>query len=558
MKKIIFLLLFFSISIISCKKYLDINSDPDTPQNPDPTSVLPVILSSIPGGGGERGSGGVQFDGLWIGSYVQFWHARNTGDNNNDWDRHGYNGLTGDRAGGIWRLLYFGAGKNMKYCIEEGIKKGQWDVVGTTLAIQAYLFQITTNYHGEIIFKDAFKEDSVFFKYDDQPTLYQGIDSICRSAIDYLNRVDYDASSLRLSRGDLVYNGDVTKWKKFAYGVLARNFAALINKPTYSADSVIKYTDLAMTSGADDCLIPFDGTRNADANIFGTFRDNLGALRQSDYIVRLLDGRVFTGFNNIPSNRDPRTRHMLVASADTTNGNGGYRGALPGIGDPNNSGSTRIRVPVPWGDSINANPGSGNFSAPAGKYLFQNKAVFPIMSYSEMQFMKAEAALRKGDRLTAYNAYRNGINGHFDFINRAIYPRSNNILYNLTPLTALERANYLSGANVKQSAAALTLGDIMQQKFIALWGWGFVETWTDMRKYHYIDQDPTNLGQQVYSGMVMPTALFSENGTNGTPNTKYAYRVRYRYNSEYVWNIYVPAIARTPDYHTLQMWFSQP
>ena len=173
MKKILIALLFLT-TIISCKKYLDINSDPDTPQNPDPTSVLPGILANIPFGGGERGTGGVAVDGVWIGSYIQFWHARSvvtngTIDNNNDWDKQGYNGLTADRAGGIWRLLYFGAGKNMKYCIDEGLKKGQWDVVGVTLAIQAYLFQTATNYHGEIIYQDAFKEDSVFFRYDSQP-----------------------------------------------------------------------------------------------------------------------------------------------------------------------------------------------------------------------------------------------------------------------------------------------------------------------------------------------------------------------------------------------------
>jgi hypothetical protein len=555
MKNKLFILLIASVTMVSCKKWLDINSDPDTPQTPDPTSVFPTLIANIPGGGGERGTGGVQSDALWIGSYIQFWHSR-TNDATviaqADWDRLGYNGFTADRAAGIWRLTYFGAGKGLEYCINEGIKRGQWDVVGATLALKAYLFQMTTNYHGDIIFKDAFKEDSIFFKWDDQAVVYKGVDSLCRLAIDYLNRSDYPQTATRLSvRGDLAFSGDVSKWKKFAYGILARNFAAPIYKSNYSADSVIKYADLGPNTiaGTDDFLIPFDATRNADANWFGTFRDNITNLRQSDYIVKLMDGRVFTGATS-PATRDPRMRHMLSRSVDTvTGGNGGFNGIVPNVTNP--SGNTA--VPTLWGDGITSNPGSGNFSVSVGKYLFQNKVVFPIMTYSEMQFMKAEAALRKGDATTAYTAYKNGIQGHFNFINRTTFPRGNSVLFSVTPISAAEQTAYLVSANVKQSAAALTLGDIMQQKFIALWGWGFVETWTDMRKYHYTDIDPTSTtSAKVYSGWNLPSSIFVDNGG------KFPYRVRPRYNSEYVWNIYVPAIARATDYHTIQTWFSLP
>ncbi|NII29049.1 SusD/RagB family nutrient-binding outer membrane lipoprotein [Pseudoflavitalea sp. X16] len=559
MKKILFIILAGSVLLTSCKKFLDINSDPDTPQNPDPTSVFPVLISNIPGAGGERGTGGVQFDALWIGSYIQFWHAFNSSQNQFTWDAHGHNGHTADRAAGIWRATYFGVGKNMEYCIEEGQKRGQWDVVGAALAIKAYLFQLTTNYHGEIIFHDAFKEDSLFFRWDDQKEVYKGVDSLARLAIAFLDNKEYNPASLRLTRGDLTYGNsanfdtEIARWKKFAYGVLARNFSAIIHKPQYSADSVIKYTDLAMANGADDFVVPFEASRTADANIFGTYRDNMTPIRQSDYIVRLLDGSVFAGSNAL-ANRDPRIRHMLVASPDTLtySGNGGYRVTIPGLGDTVPTASTRRRVPVLWGDSLYSNPGNANFAAKSGKYLFQNKAVMPVMTYSEMQFLKAEAALRKGDATTAHTAYKNGINGHFDFINRTSYPRNQSALFNQTPLSAQERTAYLASANVKQNAADLRLSDIMQQKFIALWGWGFVETWTDMRKYHYWDIDDVQPGatEQVYSGMMKPVLLFADN------NGKYAYRVRPRYNSEYVWNIYMPEIANSPEYHTIETWFS--
>jgi Starch-binding associating with outer membrane len=527
------------ISIGSCKKYLDINSDPDTPQNPDASSVFVALLGNLPAG--------IQFDAVWIGRYIQFWNVNSA---NDDWDRHGYNGFTADRAGAIWRQTYFGLGKNINYVIDEGTKKQQWQYVGAAYAMKAHMFQQCTNYHGEIIFRDAFKEDSVFFKYDPQDVVYGGIDSLCRIAIDYLSRTDFNQGAALLSKGDFsTYAGDQLKWRRFAYGLLARNFSNLSNKASYQPDSVIKYCDLAMASGTDDLLLPFQASRNADANIFGTFRDNLGVVRQSRFIVELLDGKNLIG-NTLPASRDPRLRHMLSSTIDSSNGNGGYRGVVPPSGDP---GTGNTRVAALWGDGLFANPGAGDFGRPAGKYLFHNKTVMPVMTYAEMQFIKAEAAFRKGDRTTALTAYRNGIGAHFDFINRSGYPLANQPLFNLTPISAAERTAYLAGPAVKQTTATLTLTDIMLQKYIALWGWGFVETWCDLRRYHYTDID-ANTGFPVYRNFPLPGAgsLFPDN------LGRYAYRVRYRFNSEYVWNLNLPDSARVVDYHTKEMWFSKP
>ena len=92
----------------------------------------------------------------------------------------------------------------------------------------------------------------------------------------------------------------------------------------------------------------------------------------------------------------------------------------------------------------------------------------------------------------------------------------------------------------------------MLQKYIALWGHGTEETWVDMRRYHYTDKDAS--GAQVYTGFTLPSAtdLFPDNGG------KMAYRMRPRFNSEYVWNINeLNRIgATTLEYHTKEMWFS--
>lgn len=534
-----------------CKKYLDINSDPDTPQNPDASSVFPAMLGAVPRG--------LQFDARYASKYVQNFGA-NTAANVNNMDRQGYNAGS-DVNGDIWRQCYFGLGANLDYIIKSGTEKQQWDYVGAAQVLKAMMFQYATDYHGEIIFTEAFKENQAFFKYDDQEVVYAGIDSILRAGINNLSRTDVSPTSTRLSKGDYVYNGNTARWIKFAWGLLARNAHRITNKAIYNADSVIAYCNRSLVDINDDFLIPFDAAKNDDANFFGTYRDNLTLFRQSDFIVRLLDGTIFTGVTPTSAtayNRDPRMKHLLTCSQDTANGNGGFRGVAPATGDPN-SGSTTgpnalKRIPVLWLDSFYVgNPSASVFNPLYKHYLFADRAVMPVMTASEIQFIKAEAAFRKNDPATALTAYTNGINLHFDFINRGTFPRGNVTLYNGAPITATERTNYLNGNNVRRTTGTLTLTDIMLQKYIALWGWGFFETFVDIRRYHWTDLDPLT-GQQVYKTMVFPNPFFADN------LNKPVYRVRPRFNSEYVWNRaeLLRIGGLNLDYHTYECWFSKP
>jgi len=94
----------------------------------------------------------------------------------------------------------------------------------------------------------------------------------------------------------------------------------------------------------------------------------------------------------------------------------------------------------------------------------------------------------------------------------------------------------------------LTLSDIMTQKYISMFVHGHMESWVDMRRYKY--------SPDIFKGFVAPTGstLFPDN------NGKLAYRLRPRYNSEYVWNrAALDKIgALNADYHTKEIWFMQP
>jgi len=88
----------------------------------------------------------------------------------------------------------------------------------------------------------------------------------------------------------------------------------------------------------------------------------------------------------------------------------------------------------------------------------------------------------------------------------------------------------------------------MQQKYIAQWGWAGVEQWCDLRKYHYNPLIFTAYDQLV------------GNEISSLNNGSYAYRVRPRFNSEYVWNRDELAVwgGLDNDYHTKELWFSLP
>jgi hypothetical protein len=518
MKKIYILFTaLFAIFLVGCSKdFFDVNSDPATPQTPNSKTLTMPLFAQM--------ARGVQFDSRYLSHVVQFW-GRNT--SNYFAEIHGW--LQGsDASGEIWRTNYFGLGLNLGLVIEDATKTQEYNFVGLAQALRAWSWQTTTDYHGDIILKQAFEPNRYVFEYDPQQDVYAEVVRLANESIANFKRTDGKGSAAAMAPSDLVYQGNNVKWIKFNYGLLARNANALINKANYNPKKVIEFADLALSSNDDNFIVPNDGSTTSNANFFGPLRNNIGTFRQTRLLVGLLNGSLSLLSDTI---KDPRRNNMITASPD-----GIFRGTGPATGDPGTD-ALRNRIPNPWGITANNNAGAANT-----KYLFKDAAGFPIMTYSEIQFIKAEAAFRDNNLTLAYEAYRKGILGHIDFVSK------------LGPVISnANRDAYMLSASVRQSPATLTLADIMLQKFIAMWGHGFVETWVDLRKYNYNEGD--SKGNNPYLGyFVFPNTFFADNG--GKP----AQRYRPRYNSEYIWNLEAlkKVGGENSDYHTYKMWFSQP
>ncbi|MDI9364446.1 MAG: SusD/RagB family nutrient-binding outer membrane lipoprotein [Flavobacterium sp.] len=548
-----------SIFFSSCSKKLDdAYLNPNNPIEGAIESILPNVTNQMtstaaPPTGGGGGSYGCAAEAVLLGRYIQFWNSYTAGDNYDQMG--GVYGTTSDNTGLVWAMHYYGIGANAKYIIDKGKEQKKWDYVGVANAIFAFSWLTLTEEYGEVILKQAFDVSRDQFEYNSQAAVYDTVRQICDSAIYYLNRTDGNVSAANLAIGDAYfYGGDVNKWKKFVYGIKARSYAHLSNKAIYAsmnyADSVIKYVDLSINSNNDNAAQKWVGGNYSGLNnYYGSYRGNIASIRQSAFIADLLTGAStaspFTGIF------DPRTPYLINENAVTpvTLSSSSYKGVQPNLGTSSSGLATVANQPKTFWRQVYSSISATNIPD-SGRYIFNNLAEFPVMTAAELQFTKAEAAYRKGDKATALIAYKNGINLSFDLL---ISKYESRIPVALR-ITSTARANYLANAAiVPASASDLTLSKIMLQKYIALYGYGFNETWTDLRRFHYTDLDPAT-SKQVYAGFNLPTTLTSYN------NGKIVYRCRPRYNSEYLYNI--PALqaigALASDYHTKEQWFTQP
>lgn len=528
----------------ACNKFLDVNVNPNGPdQVVAPHFYLPPIQSEL--------ALGIQFDARFLGKYVQNFNGR---DVDATWDRHGY--IPGsDASGQLWRAVYYSMGQNLSDMISRAEQEQKWDFVGVGYILRAFGWQTLTDYHGEIILKQAFEPGRTSFDYDSQEEVYKEVKRLTELGINYLERTDGAAATL--SRGDLIYGGDKSKWIKFAYGLLAINEHHLSNKATYNAAKVIEYVDKSLASNADNTTVRFEGAVSTDTNFFGPRRGNLRTFRQSKFIVGLLDGtnpvlKDPTLIGADPQNlfagqhmKDPRLPVLLAPAPD-----GQYRGVAPGTGWNEYAAAQRPRNL--WNTPTDVVP-----ATTPNKYLFGNDARFPIMTYSQMQFIKSEAAYLSGNKGLALDAYKKGVEAHIDFVQTYVKNDPETPEDEVAEYNTRKSAYLASPIFMPIDPSGLTLQKIMLQKYIAQWGWGFLETWADLRRYQYIanedgtiDSDPSN---NVFAEFVLPDPY------SGLNNGKPAHRFLPRYNSEYMWNR--DALDKigglNADYHTYEMWFTK-
>lgn len=335
-----------------------------------------------------------------------------------------------------WKALYNDALLNAQRMVElsaPGGKTPHSNYEGIGLVLRSLVFSVLTDLYGPIPYSQALKgtaQQPVYTPaYDTQEAVYAGLLADLKTANEKL-QVAASGGAPIVAGADILYAGDILKWKKFANSLrlrLANRQAA--KKPVESRQIINEIlndpaTYPVFTGNADNARVVHTANRpsnnewhetmvqggRTDWNVGKTLIDKLNALND--------------------------TRVAVYAQPLSS---GAYVGIPNGL--PDAVATTYL-----------------NSTSKIGTAFLAASAPSVIMTYSELQFILAEAVL-DGDAATgsAQTFFQNGITASFAQ-HGATLPAS--YITNLGPVTR-----------------AL----VFDQKYIALYGQG-IEAWTEYRR----------------------------------------------------------------------------
>ncbi|MGL2994221.1 SusD/RagB family nutrient-binding outer membrane lipoprotein [Flavobacterium sp. TSSA_36] len=331
---------------------------------------------------------------------------------------------------GVWDNIYASVISDSKSMYVLADAEGNESLKGISLVMQANGFQILTDLFGPIPFNEVFVSGNFKPKYDSQEVVYTGI-------IDMLTKADAllaSGTGTIPASSDLIYKGDVAKWRKLANSLKLKALMRISKKVNVASQVAALVAGGNLMAGNDD-----------SANI--------------TYLVAQPDANPIYETIVFGAREEYKISSVLVEKLQSLNDS-----RLTVIADKNNAGSYVGNIP---GEENTSN--YGGFSA-LGSFYLEPTLPGVILSYSQVQFYLAEAAnegLISGGVSKALEYYNNGIKASFNF----------NGLSD-------DAADYIDQPNViftNQAQARINIGE---QMWISLFGQGF-EAWTEWRRTGY-------------------------------------------------------------------------
>jgi hypothetical protein len=266
-------------------------------------------------------------------------------------------------------------------------------------------------------------------KLDSQQSVYGAVNQFITDGIDNLQKA---TTVPAIGTQDPIYAGKAASWLKFAYGLKARYAMRLSKvKPDYNA--VIDAANNSFTQKSDEAAFPCAALSITNPfNQFFLDRDYFGASQSlHDKLTALKDPRDSVFFKAYPG-----TDKLIFAP----NGNPDQVQEFYGISALNTSTPT---MPV---------------------YL---------MSYHELEFLKAEAYARNNDLVNAKAHLKTAIETCFTNVGLTVAGADNYYTNTVAP---------------KLSDQAGTLAEIMMQKYLGLFEGEAIETYNDVRRLRAMGQ----------------------------------------------------------------------
>ncbi|MDF2158565.1 SusD/RagB family nutrient-binding outer membrane lipoprotein [Algoriphagus sp. CAU 1675] len=369
---------------------------------------------------------------------------------------------------GTWFSLY-NVMTDLNEIMRKSEESGASHYLGASQILMALNLGMTVDLFGDVPYSQSFNFETVTPSYDDDQQLYAQIISLLDQGITNLQ----GQTSISMGSDDFIFGGNVNNWIKFAYSLKARFLIHTKGGNGYNASEVLNAVNNGFSSNADDASVTFFEQRfNPWAQVAINNSNLLLGGWISEQFIEALDG---TSYPTV----DPRLP-LMVGTTDEGEFVGTVNGA--GRGDAPEQGARSTLIP--------------------GQFYTSTLSPILIATYSELKFIEAEAAFDT-DKARSYAAYLAGIEAHMDMLGVA----------------AGEKAGYLADPSVSMGEDALTLDDIMKEKWVALFL--HPETWNDARRFDYAYKNMTlpenlnpNLNNQFIRRLAYPDSEVSRNGNN--------------------------------------------
>jgi len=318
--KITIILSFFLAGLIivsSCSKdWLDVNDDPNNPRTANPELVLPAGVMSL-------GTVVGYYYNLVGGFWSQYWSQSNAANQYKYIDQ--YQILDNSSSNlWAWREAYANGLGDLQYVVNTTRADGNWAVYLMATTIQAYGWQVMVDFNDRIPYSEAFQGDAASPNFSPKYENGQDIYANVLARLDTALSNPLNELSDKEKNGDLVYDGDLSNWIKFANTLKLKMYMRMMYaNPTVAQAGIEKlYTD-----GAEFISDPSDEAK-LDFFIDNEFKDNPLYANNNRKLNVATNLRISaTLFRYLEQNSDPRL--AAYCGAGTPMPQGGFNIPTP-------------------------------------------------------------------------------------------------------------------------------------------------------------------------------------------------------------------------------------
>lgn len=342
----------------------------------------------------------------------------------------------------VWTNLYSQGLTDFATIIKLGEESGNTNYQAVGLILKSWSFQLLTDLYGNIPYSQALKlEETLTPKYDSQKDVYLGLLNDLKKAAELINTAGSPIA------GDLVYNGNLTKWKKFANSLRLRIALRIADKEPETAKAVVAELarDKSALIASNDEIAQLIYLASPNQNPVSRDRETRDDYRVSKSII-----------DKLQELKDPRLAIFANRTVDATPT--GYIGVTNGL-PADSAAKLGFTKTSKLGDY---------FTAPASPAVF--------VSYAEVLFNLAEAAQRGFIAESAADLYKQAVTASLQQFK----------------VSSADIAAYLAQPSVTYDAANYKKS-IGEQKWLALFSQG-LEAFAEWRRLDYPQLKPAYAG----------------------------------------------------------------